>query len=69
MKYYTGTIDISFERVEAETEEELYEKIEDRIPTWMEITKINLDYAETKKEIMRDYVDDGAIERRLYDKD
>lgn len=69
MKYYTGTIDITFEQLDAEDEESLYEKIEEYIPSWLSIAKINTEYYETEEDIRRNYVDDGAIERRLYDKD
>jgi hypothetical protein len=68
MKYYTGTIDLTFEQLDAENEEELYEKIEKYLPDWVTIQRINTEYYETEAEVRSNYVDDGAIERRLYDK-
>jgi len=65
--YYTGTIDISFERVDANNEEELKEKILDNLPGWLHAYNLEVEYSETQKDLMRDYVDDSAIERRLYD--
>lgn len=67
MKYYTGTIDLSFERLDAENEEELYEKIEKYIPDWVTIQKINTEYYETEKDIKKEHFDRDLIERKIYD--
>ena len=54
MKYYTGTIDITFERVDAEEEEDLYRKIKESVPGWMHITCINKEYSETEEDLLRE---------------
>lgn len=55
MNYYSGTITIYFDEIEAEDREDLKYKIDKHLPQWMKVQDVDIDEEYTESELKRMY--------------
>lgn len=55
MNYYSGTITIYFDEIEAEDREDLKYKIDEHLPQWMKVENVDIDEEYSESELKRMY--------------